>query len=424
MTKKTIAVVLKGYPRLSETFIAQELLALERAGLTLRLYSLRAPSDERHPIHDEIAAPVTYLPEYLVKAPVTVIAALRKAARLPGFRQALRTFAKDFLRNPTPSRVRRFGQAAVLATVMPDDTGHIYSHFIHTPSSVARYASLMRGLPWSFSAHAKDIWTLPDWEKREKLADAVWGTTCTGFGHAHLQELAPEGEKDKMILSYHGLDISRFPDAPAARPARDGSDPADPVRIVSVGRAVEKKGYDVLLEALAGLPADLHWRFVHIGGGVLADRLAAKARALGIDDRVEWLGAREQGEVARLLASGDLFVLASRILASGDRDGLPNVLMEAASQKLCSISTNISGIPEFILDDRTGLLVEPEDAGGLRAAIDALARDPARRERLGSAAHDRLKTAFSQDVCIANLASLFGIEAAKAGKVREPEPTA
>ncbi len=151
----TIAIVLKGYPRLSETFIAQEIHALERRGFALRIYSLRHPTDgATHPVHREIRAPATYLPEYLGDEPRRVVAGWRRARRLSGYRQARRTFLGDLRRDPTPNRLRRFGQACVLAAELPGEVVRLYAHFLHTPSSVTRYAALMTGLPWSASAHA------------------------------------------------------------------------------------------------------------------------------------------------------------------------------------------------------------------------------------------------------------------------------
>ncbi|WP_137389265.1 glycosyltransferase family 4 protein [Rhodoligotrophos defluvii] len=406
---RAIAVVLKGYPRLSETFIAQELHALEQHGLCLRLYSLRDPTDgARHPVHEEIAAPVTYLPEYLVDDPLRVVKGLLRSLLLPGFFPALRVFLKDWWRERDVNRGRRFGQAVVLACEMPPDVTEIYSHFLHTPSSVARYAAIMRRLSWSFSAHAKDIWTIPAWEKSEKIRDARWGTTCTAANLEHLRSLAPRGHQAKLFLSYHGLDLARFP-PPPVRAARRGDDPDDPLRIVSVGRAVPKKGYDVLLDALSRLPASLYWRFLHIGGGENAAALRQLADRLGLAERIEWRGAQPQGEVIGLLREGDLFVLASRIDKSGDRDGLPNVLMEAASQALCCLSTSVSAIPEFILDKQTGCLVPPEDPDALAQAIAQLAKNPEMRFSLGQAARTRLVTSFSKDACIRSLAARFGI---------------
>src|SRR5207237_1038203 len=145
----------------------------------------------------------------------------------PALPRLLRVFWRDLWRDRTANRLRRLGQAVVLALELPAAIGHIHVHYLHTPGSVARYAALLTGRTWSFSAHAKDIWTIPDWEKREKMDEASWGVTCTAEGARHLDGLVP----DRVHLIYHGLDLGRFPDPPAARPRRDGSDPADPVRI-------------------------------------------------------------------------------------------------------------------------------------------------------------------------------------------------
>jgi len=405
------AVVLKGYPRLSESFIAQEILALERLGLDQRLYSLRHPTDPAvHPVHREIAAPIRYLPEYLHQEPLRVLRAWRQAKRLPGYPAARRLWLRDLQRDWTRNRIRRFGQACVLAAELPADIGHIHAHFLHTPASVARYAAQLRGLPWSCSAHAKDIWTTPDWEKREKLADLDWLVTCTAAGHDHLRALATA--PDKVALVYHGLDFARFPPPKEGSPPtdNDGSDPARPVIILSVGRAVAKKGYEGLLEALARLPAGLQWHFVHIGGGALRGSLQSRAEALGLTRRIDWLGPQPQEEVLAHYRAADLFVLASRIADDGDRDGLPNVLMEAQSQALPCIATRAASIPELIEDGATGLLVPPDDPATLAATIGRLIGDPAERIRLGTAGAARVRSSFRLETGIADLAPRFGID--------------
>ena len=290
-------------------------------------------------------------------------------------------------------KVRNVGEpvALVLAAELPPDRALIYSHFMHTPGSVARYAALMRGIPFALSAHAKDIWTIPAWEKREKLADAAWAVTCTGANADHLRGLA--ADPGRVDLVYHGLDLSRFPPPPARKAGHDGRDAAQPVRLLSVGRLVAKKGYDDLLHALAGLPEGLHWRLIHIGGGDKTDLLRLAAD-LGIADKIDWRGAQAQTEVLAAYREADLFVLASRIAADGDRDGLPNVLMEAQSQGLACAATAVSAIPELIRDGETGLLVPPEDPPALAAALARLIADPGLRTRLGGAGQARVRADF------------------------------
>ena len=403
---RKILVLLKGYPRLSETFIAQELLGLEKAGFELALVAMRRPTDKkRHPVHDEIRASVTYLPEYLHEEPLRVLRAIWKIRTLPGFRHALAQFWRDLKRDVTRNRVRRFGQAAVLVAEWPQDAGWLHVHFIHTPASVASYANQISGMPWSVSAHAKDIWTSKDWDLAEKLQRADWAVTCTAVGFDKLKSLS--GGRGNVNLSYHGLDLERFPHFDGERSTRDGTNPSDPVRILSVGRAVKKKGYDTILEALAKLPANLHWRFTHIGGGEELTRLKALAETLGIAHKTVWMGSMDQRDVLTQYREADIFTLACRITADGDRDGLPNVLVEAASQRLMAVSTNVSGISELFKDNENALLVDPDDAQALSQTFSKALADPALRKRLGAAAEDRVRRDFDYHDSIRDLSRLF-----------------
>ena len=403
-----VAFVLKGYPRLSETFIAQEILALERRGLEILIVSLRHPTDRTtHPIHRQISAALLYLPEYLHQEVGRIWRGWRQSRRLPGYSAALAAWLSDLRRDPTPNRIRRFGQALVLAAELPHDIGHIHAHFLHTPASVARYTALLTGLDWTVSAHARDIWTLPEWEKRTKLAEAEWIVTCTAIAHSHLAGLS--SRPDAVYLCYHGLDLQCFEAPPRHANWRNGGDPRQPVNILSVGRAVAKKGYDDLLEALALLPANLEWRFVHIGGGALAAALRLQAKRLVISHRIEWRGAMAQPEVLAAYRETDLFVLASKVAKDGDRDGLPNVLIEAQSQRLACVSTDVSAIPELIEHDVTGLLVPPGNPIALAETLERLIRDPEERARLGAAGEHRVRSLFSMEVGINFLARRFGL---------------
>lgn len=416
---RRIAVVVKGYPRLSETFIAQEILALEERGLSLEIWSLRHPTEKAvHPMNRKIKARVTYLPEYLYEEPLRVLRGLFWSLRQRRFGALMGAFWRDLRRDFTANRGRRLGQAFVMARELPAEVGHVHVHYLHTPASVVRYAALLTGRTWTFSAHAKDIWTTPDWEKREKLAEALWGVTCTAQGAEHLKALSTPPEKVSLV--YHGLDLSRFPAPPEAHSSRDGSDPADPVRIVSVGRAVAKKGFDDLIKALAALPQDLHWRFAHVGGGDLLKSLKAQAERAGIADKVAFLGPKAQPDIIALLREADIFALPSKKAASGDRDGLPNVLMEAASQKLPIVATDFAGIPEFVRDGVEGQLVPPGDWEALSNALNLLAREPERRKAFGEAAYHRLRHDFSMEGGIDDLEERF--RTLTDSREREPVP--
>jgi len=409
----TLAVVVKGWPRLSETFIARELLAMEEAGLAFRIVSLRRPTDPHlHPVHRRIRAPVTYLPEYVRDEPRRVLRAFADALRRRRLGRVLGLFLRHLLRDPTPNRVRRLAQALVLVHEHPE-LARLHVHYLHTPASVGLYAARMLGIPFSLSAHAKDVWTTPPEELRGKLEAAAFTVTCTRTNLEYLRTLAPRA---RIELVYHGIDLDGLP-PPPARPPRDGRDPTDPVRFLTVARAVPKKGLDVLLKALTRLPADLHWRLVHVGDGIERPRLEELARRLGLAARVEFRGARPRDAVVAALAEADLFVLPARVAPDGDRDGLPNVLLEAAALALPLLTTPVSAIPEFVRDGIEGVLVPPEDEAALAAALADLARDPARRRRLGGAARRRVRAAFRFHDHIGRLLRLLGT-------VPAPPPTA
>jgi glycosyltransferase involved in cell wall biosynthesis len=172
---------------------------------------------------------------------------------------------------------------------------------------------------------------------------------------------------------------------------------------------VPKKGYDDVLNALAALPSDLHWRFTHIGGGKLAKKLKGDAESLGLAGRIEWRGSQAQDAVVQACREADLFVLASKIAVDGDRDGLPNVLMEAQTQALPCLSTDVAGIPELIRDGENGVLVPPGDPAALSATLASLIQDSAWRQRLGLAGAQNLRRSFSFESGIDRLAQRFGI---------------
>ncbi|MEM8552726.1 MAG: glycosyltransferase family 4 protein, partial [Pseudomonadota bacterium] len=331
--------------------------------------------------------------------PARVSAGRAAARKLSGFAGAKSAYEADLARERSASRRRRWGQAAVLAAELPQSVRFIYVHYLHTPASVARYAALMRGLPFGFSAHAKDIYTTQPWELAEKIADARWGVTCTRHNAAFLRALSDDPAKVRLV--YHGLDPEPFylPHRPAS----------GTVKIVSVCRAVEKKGIDDLLRALAKLPSATDWKLEHIGGGNL-ERYRTLAARLGIAQRVTFRGPRTRSEVIEAYARADVFALACRVARNGDRDGLPNVIMEAMAMGLPVVSTEVSAVPE-IVDETTGILVPQRDPAALSAALQKLCEEPLLRTALGKAGQARVLADFSPYPGFETIAALLAQEA-------------
>ena len=405
-SKVSIALVLKGYPRLSETFIAQEILSLEKAGLSITIVSLRKPTDPHiHTVHEKIKAPVLYLPEYIFKEPIRVLRSWWQVRSNSRYKSARKIWLKHLIRDFSPNRARRWGQALVLAAELAPELGHIYAHFLHTPASVAYYASLLTGRTWSVSSHAKDIWLTPDWEKTEKLQSCAWAVTCTNDGFIHLNNLVP----DKTRLSYHGLDTKRLPLKNYSNILRK-TDSDDLLRLLSVGRAVKKKGFSVLLEALSKIPKNINWHWTHIGGGTELKTLQKLSAKLGLSKKITWKGAQPQKVVFEAYGESDLFIMPSIIATDGDRDGLPNVLMEAASKGVCCIATDLPGITEFIKHDETGWIVPSNNSRELMSGIISLSKDPAKRVRLAEAANDFLATHFSHSKNVQDIIKLLKSE--------------
>lgn len=396
---KKVLFLLKGYPRLSETFIAQEILNLEYRKLDITIASMRKPHDGfSHPVHKKIKAPYFYLPEYLHQHPFRVLKAWLNLRRSNNYSKLISVFKKDFKKERTRNRIRRLGQAFVLAYEMPQDIEHIHAHFLHTPASVAHYTSILTGKPWSCSAHAKDIWTSPQWDIQQKLESMDWLTTCTKFGQKYLSQYGPE----KVFLNYHGIDLNNFSNYENKYKESDQV----PVILLSVSRAVTKKGLPFLLQALHKLKST-DWHFIHIGGGEQLDQLKGMAKELGIDQQISWLGPRPQPTVLSFYRKADIFLFPSIIADNGDRDGVPNVLIEAMSQKLACVATDLDGTKEAIKDNHNGYLCPPKNPEILAKKIDELIQKPNLRKQLGAQAQQDAIKYFNAENLIDDLLNKF-----------------
>jgi glycosyltransferase involved in cell wall biosynthesis len=267
---------------------------------------------------------------------------------------------------------------------------------------VALLTSRITGVPYTLTAHAKDIYVGHPDDLRAKLREARAVVTCTEYNRQHLLSRYSRECGGKLYRVYHGLDLSPFRLATSHTP-----EPDDDV-ILSVARLVEKKGLDDLIAAVEILR--LRGRRVRleiIGGGPLRERLEAEAKHRGLEDHVQLLGAQPYEAVCLAYRRASVFALPCRVAADGDRDGIPNVLLEAVASGVPVVSTPVSGIPELIECERSGLLVEPNNPGMLADALDRMLDSPELRTRLANAARAKLETHFSLDHCSARLLALF-----------------
>jgi glycosyltransferase involved in cell wall biosynthesis len=419
--------VLKGYPRRSELFIAGEIWRMERLGMRIHLIVL-TPTDEheRHAVVDEVRAVPWHLPALTSLSATTALRWLRSNLRpfLPALRRTARrhplrlagaagTAAVQAVRARQGRRPRKVYLKELLqAVAVADriealgDVTHLHAHFAHGATTVTWLAAQLCGRPFSFTGHAKDLYQEslnPAGLLARKLRAAAFAVTCTAANAQRLREL---GTATPVHLVYHGLnpDFTRL-----VRGARPQQAPTG-FRVVSVGRMVDKKGFDVLVEAVAllrqhGVDAELLLAGEDGPAAAGVDALIARR---GLSAVAQRCGAVDQPQLLELLAGASAFALACRVAADGDRDGIPNVLVEAMAAGVAVVSSRVSGIPELVADGENGLLVAPDDPRALAHALARLAADEALRRRLAAAGRRTVRTHFDGDALARELAALIG----------------
>jgi glycosyltransferase involved in cell wall biosynthesis len=265
--------------------------------------------------------------------------------------------------------------------------GLLHAHFANAPAAVAAFASVISGIPFSFTTHAKDLYLTPQRVLRRRVRDARFITTCTAYNVDYLKSFLSSPAHDKVHLVYHGIDLNRFSRRQETRP-RHGGVPL----ILSVGRLVPKKGFADLIAACALLREQgIGFQCAIVGEGPLRAELAADIARRGLAQQVRLLGAMTHGELAKFYHQADIFALAPQIIANGDRDGIPNVIVEAMASGVPVVSTAVSGIPEVVKNNLTGLLVPSEAPAALGEALRQLIGNPSLGARLASAARDLLE---------------------------------
>lgn len=404
-----VAYLLKTFPKLSETFILNEVIELERQGLQLHIFSLREPSETKvHPAVAEVRAPVTHIrhtPPYQ-RVPFERMAhkiQLMEDRRYLLLRHPIRYFRALRFHARYGARKRHFDQALALAReLLRGAFTHVHAHFANEPASVAELAHRLTGCRFSFTAHAKDIYLTDAAELARKMAAAEFVITCTGFNRNHLAKLA--GGDAPIHLCYHGVDLSRFSGEPQAR---SGS-PAEAPVILSVGRFCEKKGFRYLLQACHRLKQQGR-RFVCriVGFGPLQRELEELIRTLDVQDCVSLVGKLTQDKLIEEYRRADLFVLPCLVTDDGDRDGIPNVLVEAMAMGVPVVSTPVSGIVELVEHMHNGLLAAEKDAESLAAAMELMMDHPDLRARLRANARQKVMEGFSLDRSTAKVRGLL-----------------
>ncbi len=401
----TVAYLTKRFPRLSETFILDEILGLEAAGVPLRLYAIGDPGETNvQPDVTRVASPVGYLRHRGVRGTLADLVAVLAAHIVLALSRPRRYAAVvgEVVRGPDRrTAARHFAYAGRLAvTVERDRARHLHAAFAHTPASIVRYTHLLTGLPFSFAAHAKDLYRSDPAKLAVRAAEARFVLVCSQSAGRALAERA--GPAARIVLAYHGVDSARF--APAVTPEPSTGE----LRILAVGRLVEKKGYPVLLDALQRLIAEgTPVRCEIIGGGGLSGELTDRIDRLGLTGVVSLSGARTHQQIAQAYRHADVFVQSSVVLPDGDRDGIPNSLLEAMASGLAVVASSVAGIPEIVTDAVTGLLVAPADAAALAAALRRLAEDATLRATLGAAARAHVVTQLDRTACGQQTAALF-----------------
>jgi glycosyltransferase involved in cell wall biosynthesis len=425
-----VAYVLKGYPRLSEVFITSEIYRLERLGVPLRLYVLKAADED---VAHDVVRRVRVRPDYLHQtSSLSGTGTFRWLAANAGlFRPALRRTVRrhpvgtaraagralaqavrarrGFLAAPRKIYLKEFLLAVDLADRLDaaGDVARLHAHFAHGTTTVTWLAAAITGLPFSFTGHAKDIYTEelnPAGLLRRKMDAASFVVTCTEANRTHLTAI---GSSTPVHVVYHGLNADFEPLVAAGvhriQPPR--------VRLLAVGRLVRKKGLDTFVDACAVLRSR-GVDFEAVIAGEHGDHEAAvreRVVTTGLAERVSFLGPLTQQGLFAEYQRASVFALPCRVLEDGDRDGIPNVLMEAMACGLPVVTTGISGITELVRDGENGLIVEPDRPTDLADALHRLIKDPELAGHLAERGRSTISERFDAATTAAQMASLLTV---------------
>jgi colanic acid/amylovoran biosynthesis glycosyltransferase len=392
--KGTILYVLTRFPVATETFILNELREMRRQGIKYHLLVFRLNRKmATEPPYNEVTARE-------IPRPCTSVVFSANSRVWPN---RYRT-AYSLLRTRACRRLHHFFQAVYLADwVKRHNVHHIHAHYAYHSTSAARVAASLAGIGYSFTAHANDIYR-SCWQMREKIENAVFCATCTGYNARYLKEHYAQSCPDRVVKVYHGIDLEQF----NCRPCKKTLPGQTPFRILSIGRLREKKGFPFLIEACAILrDRGLSIEATIVGEGPDREALEILIARKGLGNITRLTGSIPHSQVRKLLEDADVFVLPCIIASDKSRDGIPNVILEAMAMRLPVVSTTISAIPEAVEHGKTGLLMPPNNASALAEAISRLISAPDERIRMGDAGRKKVAKDFDLTSNTGALVSLF-----------------
>jgi len=405
-TTPTLCFVLKGYPRISETFISNEILLLESLGFHIHIISMRHPREAfTHASIKNIKAKVDYLPSTIIAhlLPLGYHNLMLALKRPKVYFMAVRKAAIRWMRTRKTATLKHLLQAGYLVNkCLPGkNIIHFQAHFAHSPTSVALFSSLLSGIPFSFFAHAKDIYTSDPRQLKEKIDMARFVVTCTQYNQKYLTRLA-NGSTTPISCVYHGINLDYF----SQSISKTFCEP--PYKLLTVARITEKKGLETVYRALSILK-DRGVQFSHtlIGEGDDRDKVVELIKALKLEDVTTLCGTLTHEEVIKYYADSDLFVLGCQIADNGDRDGIPNVMAESMAMNLPVVATNVSGIPEFLEDKISGMMVPQKDTVAMADAMETILTDEDLRKTVTLEARNRIIKYFNNQLLIHDLAQIY-----------------
>lgn len=407
--KPVLGMILKGYPRISETFISNEILLLEQLGFTIHIFSMRHPREPFcHDSVNQIRAKVDYLPETISGNVLKLLYhALILAVKNPFlFAGALRMAGRRFLRTRKSATIKHLLQAGYLVHRLLPGSGvaHLHAHFAHSPTSVAMFASKLSRIPFSFTAHAKDIYTSDPRQLSEKIELSCFAATCTNYNLRYLNGLS-NNTATPIHRIYHGIDISLFSES---TDKKINTAAKIPYKVITVARLTPKKGLPTVLKAIRylcdrGIPV----KHALIGDGDDRKKIVQLIKDLGLEQITRLHGTLPHHEVLEYYRNADLFVLGCEVAPNGDRDGIPNVFLESMAMGVPVVATQVSAISELVEDGSTGLLVQPGCPENMGEAMLRLLNDNSLRQKIILGARNRVIREFDNQKLITDLAALF-----------------